>query len=74
MEVEAALPLSTIRLDNNLRRYAFRAKKLPKDHPIQLAIQKAQQPPPRKGQKKHRQLAVIAKSISSTTTANKEVI
>ena len=38
MEVEVALFPPRIRLDYSLKRYAFRALKLPKDHPIYLAI------------------------------------
>ena len=38
MEVEAALPPPKVRLNTNLRKYAFRALKLSSDHPIRQAI------------------------------------
>ena len=38
MEVEAALFPPRIRLDYSLKRYTFRALKLPRDYPIYLAI------------------------------------
>jgi ribonuclease HI len=37
-ELEAALPPPEIRLNSNLRMYAFRARKLPDSHPIKQAI------------------------------------
>ena len=37
-EVEAALPPPEIRMNTNMRRYAFRARKLPPSHPIQQAL------------------------------------
>ena len=39
-EVEAALPPPAVRLDSSLRQYAFRARKLPQNHPIHKAIQR----------------------------------
>jgi hypothetical protein len=41
MEVEAALPPPYIRLNNSLRRYAFRALKLAPNHPIPAEIEKS---------------------------------
>ena len=38
MEVEAALPPPKVRLNTNLRKYAFRALKLSSDHLIRYAI------------------------------------
>ena len=43
--VEAALPPANIRLNANMRRYAFRARKLPPAHPIRQAIQRIWSPP-----------------------------
>jgi hypothetical protein len=41
IEVEAALPPPYIRLNNSLRRYAFRALKLAPNHPIPAEIEKS---------------------------------
>jgi ribonuclease HI len=38
MEVEAGLAPTSIRLDNNIRRYALRTKRLASNHPVQVAI------------------------------------
>ena len=38
-EVEAALPPPEIRLNTNMRRYAFRARKLPPSHPVHQCIE-----------------------------------
>lgn len=38
MEVEAAIPPISIRLDNNIQKYAVRTKRLPNNHPINIAI------------------------------------
>jgi hypothetical protein len=35
MEIEAALPPPSIRLNYNIRKYALRVRKLPRNHPIQ---------------------------------------
>jgi ribonuclease HI len=37
-EVEAALPPPSIRLNTNMRKYAFRARKLPPQHPIHARL------------------------------------
>ena len=39
MEVEAALAPPSVRLNTSVRRYAFRALKLPKNHPISEEIE-----------------------------------
>jgi hypothetical protein len=41
MEIEAALPPPSIRLNHSNRRYAFRALKLSKNHPIRVEFDRA---------------------------------
>lgn len=45
MEVEAALPPPEVRLNTNIRQYAFRARKLPPSHPIHEALHRIWSPP-----------------------------
>ena len=87
-EVEAALPPPAVRLNNAVRQYAFRIHKLPKKHPVKIAITELNKPDsdfedsgsdtppsPPATLKPRRQLDRISKSIQNTlTTPEEEVI
>ena len=73
MEVESALPPPQVRLNANLRRYAFRLLKLSPNHPINEAINKIispNEPPTKEYTKPPLQLFRIHESISDLYNKN----